>query len=229
MPPSSFAKTRSLSIVGTTLISLSLFSVPATQAAIIGVSDAGSWATGSNTLSNLGFNMVSVPNSPQAEFGDVSALNSPLGNLSFSRSVNKRVVPTSWISWSHGYTGEVYFTQAISDPTPFSTLTITLPAGIGAFDFYAQPNLFGVYSISAAASNGSIITQSINGVGGAQYFGFYSDDPSEFLTSIIISAQPQANGFAIGELRLANPIPTPALLPGLIGLGLGIWRKRKGR
>jgi hypothetical protein len=25
----------------------------------------------------------------------------------------------------------------------------------------------------------------------------------------------------------ATPVPTPALLPGLIGLGLGIWRKRK--
>jgi hypothetical protein len=25
----------------------------------------------------------------------------------------------------------------------------------------------------------------------------------------------------------ATPVPTPALLPGLIGLGLGLWRKRK--
>ncbi len=24
-----------------------------------------------------------------------------------------------------------------------------------------------------------------------------------------------------------TPVPTPALLPGLIGLGLGVWRKRK--
>jgi subtilisin-like proprotein convertase family protein len=30
------------------------------------------------------------------------------------------------------------------------------------------------------------------------------------------------------ELNIqTQPVPTPALLPGLIGLGLGIWRKRK--
>jgi hypothetical protein len=221
-------KTLLLAATGATLVSLSLFSASDAQAAIIGVSDAGSWATGSDTLSNQGFNMVSALNAPQAEFQDVSNLASPLGSLDFSRSVNKRIIPSSWVSWSHGYTGEVYFTQAVSDAVPFSSLTITLPSGIGAFDFYAQPNNFGLYSISAAASNGSILTQSINGVGGAKYFGFYSDDPSAYLTSISISAQSQANGFAVGELRLANSIPSPTLLPGLIGLGFGLWCKRKG-
>lgn len=223
-----FTKTLLLATTGATLVSLSLFSAADAQAAIIGVSDAGSWATGSNTLSNQGFSMTSALNASQAEFQDVPNLSSPLGDLNFSRNVNKRVIPSSWISWNHGYTGEVYFTQAVSDAVPFSTLTITLPSGIGAFDFYAQPNNFGIYRISAAASNGSILTQSINGIGGAQYFGFYSDNPSEYLTSIIISAQPQANGFAVGELRLANSIPSPALLPGLIGLGFGILRKRRG-
>ncbi|MGA7936210.1 MAG: PTPA-CTERM sorting domain-containing protein, partial [Kovacikia sp.] len=129
--------------------------------------------------------------------------------------------------WSHGYTGEVYFTNATTDATPFSTLSITLPVGINAFDLYVQPNVFSTFNISVAASNNSIITQAVNGVGGAQYFGFYSDDPLTSLTTITINAQSQANGFAFGELRLASPIPTPALLPGLLGLGLGIWRKCK--
>jgi len=231
MSSSYFAKTLSLTTVGATLLSISFISAPSAQAAIIGVGNSGSWATGSNTLSNLGFNLVSTQNSPQPEYQDLSSLSSSLGTVSFNRNVNKRIVSSGWLYWSHGYTGEVYFTQAIADANPFSTLTINLPSGIGAFDFYAQPNLFGAFSISAAASNGSIVTQTIDGTGGAQYFGFYSTIPSQFLTSITITADPGASGFAVGELRLANalPVPTPALLPGLIGLGLGVWHKRKGK
>ena len=51
---------------------------------------------------------------------------------------------------------------------------------------------------------------------------YYGNNPSQTLSgfqalaidSIELSGSPQA-------------IPTPALLPGLIGLGLGVWRKRK--
>ena len=46
------------------------------------------------------------------------------------------------------------------------------------------------------------------------------DNPT-FATAI----WPTVNDFRVGKATAA--VPTPALLPGLVGLGLGVWRKRK--
>lgn len=206
------------------------------RAAIIGVSDSGSWINGSNALANQGLNMMLVPNDPtQASFEQVSALSSPLGSLSFSPSVSKRIVgklipPTEpnpiyeWHTWSNGYTGEVYFTGG------GNTLTIELPSAIAGFDLYIEPNAFDVFTIEVTASNpqsSSLLLQEANGNGGAAYFGFYTNQPHDWLTSISITAPADAQGFAIGQLRFGSrAIPTPALLPGLVSLGFCIWRKQ---
>ncbi len=58
------------------------------------------------------------------------------------------------------------------------------------------------------------------------YFaGLISDTP--FTTATIGSLSNAASGFNVDHLTYAAPIPTPAMLPGLIGLSVGVLRKRK--
>lgn len=39
---------------------------------------------------------------------------------------------------------------------------------------------------------------------------------------------PNSGDWEVDNLTYSAEVPTPALLPGLIGLGVGMWRKRKG-
>ncbi|GAP95173.1 PTPA-CTERM sorting domain-containing protein [Leptolyngbya sp. NIES-2104] len=205
------------------------------DAAIITVNDSGSWINGTNTIANQGFNLIPVPNGSEALGSDLSTLSSPTGNIDFTNSVNKRQVgildkKTGWESWSNGYQGEVYYSGK-----DVLTLDIKLP-NLNAFDFYIQPDFQEISTISVIAQSGTlseVLSQDVvNGLGGAKYFGFYSDDPLDSIQSIRIEG-PKSGGFAIGQLRGANTktasVPTPVLLPGLIGLGLGLWRKARNR
>jgi hypothetical protein len=42
-----------------------------------------------------------------------------------------------------------------------------------------------------------------------------------------IGADSQVSAYRINLSHDATPVPTPAMLPGLVGMGLGLWRKRK--
>lgn len=97
-------------------------------------------------------------------------------------------------------------------------------------------------AIRAFARDGSIIGSVSNQLNGIEFLGLVTEDSSEIIAGIqfsLIGAEPA--GFAIDNLRfgLANQInnpnmpngeqvPTPALLPGLIGMGVAALRKRKG-
>ena len=71
------------------------------------------------------------------------------------------------------------------------------------------------------------------GTNAAGFFGFVSDSPFESFSFRRFDGA-LADGFAIDNVSssasLAAPdqvVPTPALLPGLIGMGTAAWRKRK--
>ncbi|MEP0915232.1 PTPA-CTERM sorting domain-containing protein [Leptolyngbya sp. DQ-M1] len=224
------------------LVAASLTTITASKsnAAIVTIDNSGSWINGANTLENQGFNLIQVPNGNEGLGSDLSTLSSPLGNIEFSPSVNKRQVGNPepekrWRTWSNNYQGEVYFTNGAL------TLDLKLP-NLVAFDFYAQPDTFFLepqfqrpYRISAIAQSGEtsdVLSQLVNGNSGAQYFGFYSDDPLDPIQSIQITSEQGSGGFAIGQLRGASAtatVPTPLLLPGIIGLGLGLWRKARSQ
>ncbi|MGG6270407.1 hypothetical protein ACQ4M3_35910 [Leptolyngbya sp. AN03gr2] len=216
----------------TVAVSFSAIASLKAEAAIITVNDSGNWITGANTIANQGFNPIPVPNGPEALGTDLSLLSSPLGNIEFMGSVNKREIGKGWQTWSNGYTGEVYFTNGAP------TLDIALP-NLSAFDFYAQPDVFtpGVFSpftISVVAQSGvvsDVLSQAVNGESGAQYFGFYSDDPLDPIRSIRITGEQESGGFAIAQMRGARTavVPTPLLLPGVIGLAVGLWRKARNK
>lgn len=85
-------------------------------------------------------------------------------------------------------------------------------------------------SITATTSNGDSINSLFDPFPGSptgEFLGFFSD--TEF--SSITLAGVGANNFSLDTLRgvesSSTPIPTPALLPGLIGMGVAALRKSK--
>lgn len=174
-------------------VTFAAIALPNANAAIVTVDDSGSWINGTNALENLGFNLIPIPNGSEALGTDLTKLSSPLGDIKFSPSVNKRQIGNGWISWSHGYQGEVYFTNGAT------TLDLKLP-NLVAFDFYAEPDVFNKFKISAIAESGvasNVLDQLVDGNAGAKYYGFYSDDPLDPIQSIRITADQGSKGFAI--------------------------------
>ncbi|MFE1746796.1 PEP-CTERM sorting domain-containing protein [Coleofasciculus sp. H7-2] len=206
--------------------------VPPLKAAILAVDNSGSWATGSDTLSRMGFKMVQVANSAEPEFSILSTLSSPLGNLTFSPQVQKMNINSGWTTWSHGYTGEVYFSG-----WNVLTTTITLPASITAFDLYVEPNLFGIFDIAVTGIDGTSTTllQKVSGLSGAKYFGFYATE-GDLLSTIKITDRSNgaAHGFGMAEFRLASrtvaAVPESSFGLGILvfgALGTTSWLLRK--
>jgi hypothetical protein len=125
------------------------------------------------------------------------------------------------------------------DPESFffqgESLSVTFPQAvhaIGAF-FNAQPSPTG--SLFINTPSGSASTGGVDNGGNGTYdtstfyfAGLISDTP--FTTATIGASANAGSGFNIDNLTYAaasQAIPTPAMLPGLVGLGLGLWRKRK--
>ena len=197
-----------------------LATVATAPAAIIGV--AGGDDAPAATLG--GYTMTAFPDDTSASYTNVTSLNSPLGgSLEFSAAVNHRSIGDDWGTWSHGYTGDAYYSNGAT------SLTLTLPGNACAFYFYAEPNPFGGYGMTATALDGTSIVQNVEGYAGASYFGFYSTDGSP-LASITLTSTVD---FAIGEFGIASTgmpaVPAPgAILLGVLGAGLvGCLRRHR--
>ena len=158
----------------------------------------------------------------RAEYSLVSSVPSPLGgDVGFSIPLNHRIVPESWATWSHGYTGDVYFS------TQAPTVTMTMPAGAVAFYFYAEPNPFAPFTITATAQDGTVVSQIADGSAGAAGYGFYGTGGS-LISSIQVDYLGE-DGFAVGEFGIAA-VPAPgAILLGSIGISLVGWLRRRRR
>lgn len=157
----------------------------------------------------------------------VSDVASPLGGaVGFSPDAMHTQIGVGWATWSHGYGGDVYWTSDTS-------LTLTLPANSGAFSLYTMPNDFSVYNITVNSGSTSL-TRAIDGNGGARGFGIYGD-AGESLTSILITADQGAQGFAVGEFGIAiSAVPEPSqIATGLVLLvgatGYAYRRRQAGR
>ena len=119
------------------------------------------------------------------------------GGLLSSNALDKRTIGLGWSTWSHGYTGPVYFNTS-------NSLMLTLPAGATAFYAYVEPNTFSYFNITATTDSGaSSGPVSVTGSSGATGFGFYTDGADRIAT-VTISADPAAGGFAIGEFGIGG-------------------------
>ena len=143
------------------------------------------------------YTMAPFVSDPQATATQVSDVAGPTGTVSFAPTLDHELATTpSWSTWSNGYTSDVYGTTG-------STITISLPAGTKAFYFYAEPQQFQPFSVEAVTSDGTDSQPiTVQGQGGAQYFGFYATGATDLSSLTVTCADP--NGFAVGEFGIAS-------------------------
>ena len=166
------------------------------------------------------YTMTPFPLDPQGLFLPVTSVASPLGGtVDFSAPLTHYTVGAGWATWSHGYSGDVYF-------EPGTSVTLTMPAGTGAFYLYAEPNLMQPFTITAIAQDGTVVSQIADGNAGAAGYGFYGTAGSR-ISSIQVDFLQGELGFAIGEFGIAA-VPAPgAILLGSIGISLVGWLRRR--
>ena len=158
-----------------------------------------------------------------AGYTPVSSVASPLGgNVVFNSSMLHAVTPEEWLTWSHDYNGDVYYTASNK------SITMTMPEGTSAFYFYAQPYNFSIHTISATTSDGINadieINQGVDGYQGASYYGFYGTEGS-MVNSITVTCG--TADFAIGEFGIAS-VPAPSgICLTCIGMNFFMWLRRQ--
>ncbi len=132
----------------------------------------------------------------------VPASNDCPVSLGFNQPAMHLDVPTSFNNWSHGYTGDVYFSGFFVGGNTF-----ILPANTRAFYFYAEPNLFSQFTITATANDGTTSGAiPVNAPFGARYYGFYTTGANCMLTSITLQISGNAGagfGFTYGEFGIS--------------------------
>ena len=64
----------------------------------------------------------------------------PGGDITVSPWSSQRCIGSGWATWSHGYVGDVYYSDGATSQT------ITLPPGTGAFYFYVEPDPFALHT-----------------------------------------------------------------------------------
>lgn len=197
---------------------LALFGICQAQAAII-ATDLGT-AAPPGTLG--GFAITPFGPDGLSNFINITSLASPLGgSLGFSSAVNTRSIGAGWATWSHGYTGDVYYSNGAT------SLGITLPADTAAFYLYAEPNPFATFLMTATADDGTFLTASVAGSSGANGFGFHGTGGTDIVSVTISSTVDFAVGeFGIAQAQVQVPEPATLALVAIALLGLGAARRR---
>jgi hypothetical protein len=133
----------------------------------------------------------------QAVGESVSSVAGPTGTLGFSPSLEHCLTPNGcWQTWSNNYSGDVYATAA-------GSITLTLPPATRAFYFYAEPDQFMTFTMTATSSDGTTSGSiPVAGLSGARYFGFYSTGSASLTTITVSGSDP--DGFAVGEFGVSN-------------------------
>jgi hypothetical protein len=140
--------------------------------------------------------MTPFPPDPRPEYEMVESVPSPCpsgGDIQFSIPMWHLIVPDSWFTWSHGYTGDVYQTSSYEDE-----LTLTMPPGTCSFYFYLQPSEWDYFDFQVTV-NGMVTSEpfTVYGQGGATYIGVCGPD----IQTIYIENL-SGMDFAVGEFGM---------------------------
>ena len=139
---------------------------------------------------------------PRPTYSNVTTVPGPTGDITFGSERSVARLGDGWATWSHGYTGNVYPDYSTGG-SGFET--IAMPANTGAFYFYAEPNPFSVYDISATSATGATSGPvPVDGNAGAKYFGFHAT-AGDTLVSITINSDVD---YALGEFGIAAAAPS---------------------
>jgi len=152
------------------------------------------------------YSMAPFAPDSQAAGATVSSVAGPTGSLGFSPSLEHCLTPNPegcWQTWSNGYSGDVYATSS-------GSITLTLPPSTKAFYFYAEPEEFMTFSMTATSDDGTTSGPiAVAGLSGARYFGFYSATAASLKTITVSGEDP--DGFAVGEFGVSScSYKTPA-------------------
>jgi len=100
----------------------------------------------------------------------------------------------------------------------------------GAFYFYAEPNPFATYDITAAASDGTTVTQAVDGNGGASGYGFCASSGASIASIAVSSSVDSAVGeFGIASSSTDTPEPSAALIAAVGALAAVVGHLMKCR
>ena len=164
------------------------------------------------------------------EFTSLTSVTDGTQTVSFSGTVQKRQVGSSWLTW-----GSPPATESSTPPVLFYTgdsLTLSLSSPSSIFGFELQPNIFSQFSYTASYYSGASLLGSINrspdGSAGALLYAASTSD----ITRVEISATgTSSQGFAIAQLRYgAGTTSVPGPLPILgVAAAFGFSRKLRKR
>ena len=159
-----------------------------------------SLGTGAPPAIYEGYTMTTTEPDTTPLFTDVTEAPGLAGEdpILFSSSTNHRKIGSGWATWSHGYTGSVYYETS-------REIDLEIPEQTCAFIFYLEPNNFATFAMNVSYSDGYSIVESITGASGATGFAISKHNPESFPSSVnIYDVTGGANGFAFGEFSMAK-------------------------
>jgi len=142
-----------------------------------------------------GLEMLPLDPDPRPLFDDVTSILTPCPGgttIGFSVPLNHRRIGAGWGWWSHGYSGDVYYTDGDD------RVTLTVPPGTCALYFYVEPNTYSLESFELTVND--VVKSTVFSVHGASaaYVGVCGRE----LRTIRVTCTSGAD-FGLGEFGIA--------------------------